>query len=144
MSFNPLTQKELHELLLHAERGELDYSTASKRHVRILTGLHFTRAQDNEEATASYTNIDTIIELIEYFFQKRYTREALLVWINDLENREYVCRIDLSNSWATDQIDYSKIYYSLTRDGLELFEELLRSREELFESNSKNSMSSLH
>lgn len=144
MSFNPLTQKELHELLLHAERGELDYSTASKRHVRILTGLHFACTQDAEKVMVSYTNIDTIIKLIEHFFQKRYTREALLLWVSDLENREYICKIDLSNSWATNQIDYSKIYYSLTRDGIELFEELLRSREELFESNSKNSMSSLH
>ncbi len=144
MSFIPLSQKELQELLERAESGELDHATISKRQVRILASLHFVLAQNDEEALVPYSNIFAIIQLIEHSFQKRYIPENLISRLKDLENRGYICSIDDNQTWGDNIIDYNKIFYSLTQKGIDLFQGLLETREVLFESNSRNSISSLH
>lgn len=144
MSFRHLTQKELLELLENAESGELTHTNIAKRQVRILASLHFTLAQNDDDAFPPYSNVFVIIRLIEHLFQKRYNPENLKPWLKDLETRGYICTIDNNQTWGDGIIDPNKIFYSLTWEGIDLFQELLGKRETLFESNSRNSISSLH
>ncbi|MBP6948847.1 MAG: hypothetical protein KBC41_03185 [Candidatus Pacebacteria bacterium] len=137
MTTEVLSPKELYELQENAEYGELDHSTASKRHARILMSLHFVLSTNEEICSVPYANIETIQKLIERFFGKKYNIDTLKYWIEDLLKRGYL-------SEYHDEIDLEKNFFSLTEYGIALFIILYESREALFESNSKNSIAFLH
>lgn len=137
MSHLPLTQEELLTLGDTAEYGDLDHTTASKRHVRILTSLHFVLGSNEENYSVPYANIDTIRNLIERFFGKKYNNKSLLYWIDDLCKRGYL-------SEYHEGAPVEKNFFSLTEYGIALFLLLYQTRDALFESNSKNSIKFLH
>jgi hypothetical protein len=137
MSKRPLTQQELLALSEQAEYGGLDHTTASKRHVRILTSLHFVLDGNQDDHSTLYANLETIQTLIERFFGKRYNKENLLYWVDDLCKRGY-----LSEYHEGEIVE--KNFFSLTEYGIALSLILCHAREALFESNSKNSLAFLH
>lgn len=137
MTTRILTPQELVALQDEAEYGQLDHSTASKRHARILTSLHFVLSTNTESHSLPYADISTIQTLIDRFFGKRYSFESLLYWTRDLLGRGYVAPLEEFEP-------FEKNFFSLTEHGIELFKLLYSSREVLFESNSRNSISFLN
>jgi hypothetical protein len=128
MSHLPLTQKELLTLGDTAEYGDLDHTTASKRHVRILTSLYYITNKD-KNYDHYYSNVDMIRDLIERIFEKRYTNEQLQYWIDDLCKRGY-----LSERYENTCIPNN--FFCLTLTGIELFLQLKETSPDLFDSSS--------
>lgn len=137
MSKNPLTEKQPLALQATAEYGELDHTTVSKWHARILMSLHFVLSTRKEAYAAPYANLQTIQHLVERFFGKRYDTPNLQYWVEDLMKRDYVVLYD-----ANEIVE--KNFFSLTEYGVELFVSLYQVREVLFESNSRNSIAFLN
>ena len=133
MSKKILTPQDLYNMQEIAEFGELDHTTASKRHARILMCLHFVLSTNESGYTLPYTNIPTMQTLIDRFFGKRYTFESLQYWIQDLIKRGYIALLQ-------EDEDFEKNFFSLTEHGIALFVFLYETREVLFESNSRNSV----
>lgn len=137
MSTALLNPKELYTLQEDAEYGELDHSTASKRHARILMSLHFVLSTNEEQCSVPYANSETIQKLIERFFGKKYNIANIKYWIEDLLKRGYL-------SEYHEEKPIEENFFSLTEYGIELFIFLYETQEALFESNSKNSIAFLH
>ena len=132
MSARYLSQQELKTLQEKATYGDLDHTTLSKRHVRILLSLHFVLSTNKDMISLPYASLSVIINLIERFFGKLYTPEELLYWVEDLTKRDYIC------------LHHTKQCFVLTERGKELLERVSEIRESLFESNSKNSIAFLN
>lgn len=139
MSEKILTNDELRDLHEKAEWGELDHSTASKRHVRIMASLHFILGSNEEDYSVPYASMETILKIIECFFGKKYQPKQLLYWIDDLLKKGYLAVYD------EDEVDdLEKNFFSLTETGIALFVSIFETRDTLFESNSRNSLAFLN
>jgi len=132
MSAPYLSQRELVAIEREAEFGDLDHTTLSKRHVRILLSLHFVLSTNEDMISLPYAALSVIVSLIERFFGKLYTLEELSYWTEDLAKRDYIC------------LHHTKPHYVLTERGKELLGRVSEARESLFESNSRNSIAFLN
>lgn len=126
-----LTPYQLQALQENAEFGDLDHSTASKRHARILASLGFFFNTNEDLNYAPYTNLETIKNLIELLFGKRYPIEEVGYWMQDLVKRDYAVVYE-------EDIPPEENFFSLTERGVGLFNFLYETKETLFESNSRN------
>ncbi len=137
MSTRYLTPWQLEAIKENAEFGELDHTTVSKRHVRILTSLHFVLSRNDDLCTLPYASLQTIQNLVERFFGKKYDTSQIRYWMEDLLKRGYIAEYD-------EDEEFEKNFFSLTEHGIKLFAFLYETREALFESNSKNSLAFLN
>lgn len=126
-----LSPMELHQIEHDAEFGRLYYNTISKRQFRILMALYVTIPHEENNTTLPYSNIQTITLLIESLKGKLYPEEEILYWTRDLQKRRYLIEHDEPSLRG---------HFSLTEEGLDLFQYLCSARESLLESNSQNSL----
>lgn len=130
MSYVPLTPGRLLFLQEEAEYGNLDEKIIPKRQVRILTCLYFVLKRNEEQPSDYlYANIDVIQNLIQIIFEKTYTNDQLVYWIDDLCKRLYV-----SECYGNTAV--SENFFSLTTEGIALFLQLKEASPDLFDSSS--------
>lgn len=135
MSERLLTPWQLEALRDHAEFGDLTSKTTSKRQARILTSLYSVQRNGRGTHEIHYCNIETIIDLIEVFFDKKYTEDEIAYWVEDLIKRDYVRLLDpsvpLEENFVSISVRGLEFYNMLHNnpDGRKLFESRLCSSE---------------